>query len=273
MAARAVIAHPALALRNLWRYRGFVVSTVVREVRLRYLNSALGVLWLVLPPLLTIVLYTTVFGYLMEARLPQQEGKLAYAIYLCAGLVLWTFFADVVQRSLNVFLENGSLIKKASFPPLSLYVSVVLSATVSFVLFLAIFLVFLLVVGRLPGLEVLAIVPVFALTAALAGAIGLLAGTVNVFFRDVHQSVGIGLQVLFWTAPIVYPASIISPGLRPWFEANPLVGLVTAAQQALTSGNWPLWSSLAVPLLWVLVLAPFALAAYRRLFPDLLDEL
>jgi lipopolysaccharide transport system permease protein len=272
VAAPLVIRNPALALHNLWRYRGFIASSVAREIRLRYLGSALGVVWLVLPPLLTIIIYTTVFGYLMNARLPQQEGPLGYAIYLCSGLVLWNFFAEVVQRSLNVFLEHANLIKKASFPPLSLFVSVVLSAAVNFALFLAIFVLFLIAVGEFPGVKLLGLLPAFLLTAALAGAIGLLVGTVNVFFRDVHQIVSIGLQVLFWTAPIVYPATIITPALKPWFSANPLFGLVVSAQQAVTSGLWPDPRLLAAPLLWVIVLAPFALFAYRRLYPDLLDE-
>ena len=146
---------------SLWRYRGFVLGSVKREFQAKYQNSLLGGLWTVLQPLAMILVYTLVFSELMRARLPGVDTPFAFSIYLCAGVLTWGLFNEIVQRCMGVFLENGNMIKKLSFPRICLPAIVVLGALLNFSITLAIFLAFLAVTGNFPGLELLAIVPMW----------------------------------------------------------------------------------------------------------------
>ena len=133
--------------RLLWGYRGFVLGSVKREFQLKYRNSILGAAWTVLNPLAMIVVYTVIFSQVMKARLPGVESGYAYSIYLCAGSLTWGLFAEIVGRAQNVFLENANLIKKISFPRMTLPVIVVVNAGVNFAIIFGLFLVFLLFFG------------------------------------------------------------------------------------------------------------------------------
>jgi hypothetical protein len=106
-------------LRSIWSYRGFISGSVKREFQSRYRNSLLGAAWTVLNPLAMIVVYTIIFSQVMKARLPGADNGFAYSIYLCAGVLTWGLFAEIVSRVQNVFLEHANLIKKINFPRLS----------------------------------------------------------------------------------------------------------------------------------------------------------
>src|SRR3954465_3317713 len=107
---------PPALLAGAWSYRGFILGSVQREFQSKYRNSMLGAAWTVLNPLAMIVVYTVIFSQVMRARLPGMDSKFAYSIYLCAGVLTWALFAEIVGRAQNVFLENANLIKKISFP-------------------------------------------------------------------------------------------------------------------------------------------------------------
>src|SRR5690606_34270066 len=94
-------------LRALWNYRGFILGSVKREFQLKYRNSLLGATWTVLNPLAMIVVYTVIFSQIMRAKLPGIDSSFAYSIYLCAGVITWGLFSEIVSRSLNVFLEHA----------------------------------------------------------------------------------------------------------------------------------------------------------------------
>lgn len=111
-------------LRSMWSYRGFISGSVKREFQSRYRNSLLGAAWTVLNPLAMIVVYTVIFSQVMRARLPGVDSGFAYSIYLCAGVLTWGLFAEIVSRAQNVFLKNANLIKKISFPRICLPVPI-----------------------------------------------------------------------------------------------------------------------------------------------------
>jgi len=145
--------------RALWDYRAFVLGMVARDFRGRYLGSVLGSSWAILNPLAQIVIYTLIFSQVMRARLPNIQDPLAYSFYLCAGLLTWNYFVEVLLRSQTVFLEQANMLKKVSFPRVTLSSYVFLSATVNFLIIWALFLAFLLVTGRWPGCVLVALVP------------------------------------------------------------------------------------------------------------------
>lgn len=260
-------------LRALWAYRGFVLGMVVRDLQARYLGSVLGASWAVLNPLAQILIYTVVFSQVMRARLPGADDMLAYGFYLCAGLLTWTYFVEVVLRSQVVFLENATLLKKVSFPRVALPAYVFLSATTNFAITWGLFLALLLVLGRWPGWPLVAMLPLLLVQQTLAVSLGILFGVVNVFFRDVAQAVGVALQFWFWLTPIVYPIGALPDGVQRLVAWNPVYRIMAAYQDIVVAHRWPAWTTLW-PVVAAAVVAAIACdVAFRRLADAMVDEL
>ncbi|MDG2303594.1 MAG: ABC transporter permease [Candidatus Binatia bacterium] len=256
-------------LDGLWRYRTFIASMVRREFQARYLGSALGSLWSVLNPLAMIFIYTVIFGQVMRARLPGVEDGTSYGIFLCAGLLPWNMFVETLQRGTNVFVDQGNLLKKMTFPRASLPIIVVASALVNFAIIFGLLLFVMLVLGRFPGWPLLGLVPLLFLQQMIAVGIGVGLGVLNVFFRDVGQAVGILLQFWFWFTPIIYPLSILGERLQFLVRLNPMTAFVDAYQGILLYDRSPDWLSF----LPHLVLACLALALGRKIFRRLAGEM
>lgn len=260
-------------LRALWAYRGFISGSVKREFQSKYRNSLLGAAWTVINPLAMIVVYTVIFSQVMRAKLPGVDHGFAYSIYLCAGSLTWGLFAEIVGRGQNIFLDNANLLKKISFPRMSLPVIAVLNALVNFGIIFGLFLVFLLISGFWPGWASVAFVPVLAIQLLFAIGLGMSLGVLNVFFRDVGQFFGIFVQFWFWFTPVVYPASILPERIKPLMALNPMYPLVQAYQAIFVNGQWPDWASLAYPLVLGLLLCALGLRLFRQHAGEMVDEL
>jgi lipopolysaccharide transport system permease protein len=260
-------------LKALWVYRGFVLGMVARDFRGRYLGSILGASWAILNPLAQILIYTLIFSQVMQARLPSVQDTLGYSLYLCAGILTWNYFVEVLLRSQTVFLEQANLLKKVSFPRVTLPSFVFLSASVNFSIVGTLFLAFLLVSGRWPGWVLVALVPLLLIQQVLAVGLGLFLGVTNVFFRDVAQAVGVGLQFWFWLTPIVYPVSTVPAAVRPLMAWNPLYPLIASYQRIIVEHRWPDWSDLWPVCLMAAVVALISETAFRHLSGAMVDEL
>jgi lipopolysaccharide transport system permease protein len=260
-------------MRALWQYRGFIAGMVAREFRSRYVNSLLGGIWAILNPLVMIAIYTVIFAGIMRAQLPGVNDHLAYSLYLCAGLLPWMYFSELVTRSQTVFLEHATLLKNVSFPRISLPAILLLSSSLNFAIIFALFLGFLAVTQRFPGWQVLAFFPLLALQQAFALGLGILLGTINVFFRDVAQFVGVALQLWFWFTPIVYSVATLPQWARQLFELNPLFRLFSAYQGIIVHGQWPQWTQLTGHLLVTAVLLTVAFLTFAKLSGEMVDEI
>ena len=261
-------------IRALWTYRGFVWSSVMREFHGKYRESLLGAFWSVANPLAMILIYTLVMGQLMRPTLPGYEKTpFAFPIYLCAGVITWNFFSEVVSRLNGVFIDNGNLIKKSNFPRICLPAIVVISAFLNFAIVMAIYLIFLALVGHWPGWPLLGLIPVLALQTAFAEGLGVLLGTLNVFFRDVGQLTGVVLQFWFWLTPIVYTLAALPAKARPFMEANPMTPLMQNYQQIFLTQHWPSWPPLLNLLIISLVLVVLAGWFFMARVGELVDEL
>lgn len=259
--------------RPVWLYRGFVFGSVKREFQSKYLNSLLGAAWVVLNPLTQILVYTVIFSQIMRARMPGLDSGFGYSIYLCAGILVWGLFSEMVTRSQNMFLDNANLLKKLSFPRLCLPVTVVINALINFGVLFALFSLFLLVTGNFPGLVYVALIPLLMLLLIFAVGLGMVLGVLNVFFRDVGQFFGIFTTFWFWLTPIVYPITILPAELQSWMAINPMAGLIKGFQTVLVQKQWPEWSSLV----WMAVLGCslcfLGLKLFRKRAGEMVDEL
>lgn len=260
-------------LRALWAYRGFILGSVKREFQIKYRNSLLGAAWNVINPLSMIVVYTVIFSAIMKARLPGIDSTYAFSIYLCAGVLTWGLFSEISNKATSMFVENGNLLKKLSFPRLCLPVVVVCNALLNFAIVFGIFLAFLLVTGHLPGLPLMALFPLLVLQVAFAIGLGISLGMLNVFFRDVGQFFGIFLNFWFWLTPIIYPISILPERLQGFMRFNPMYRLVAGYQEVLVYGRWPNWYSLWPVVVMAALLCAYGLYLFRRRSGEMVDEL
>ena len=160
-------------LSDIYQFRGFILGSVKREFASRYRNSMLGAAWLVLQPLTPILVYTLIFASVMRARLPGIDSTFGYSIFLCAGILTWGLFAEIVGRSQNMFIDNANLLKKLSFPRIVLPIIVVLSACLGFAIIFGLFTVFLVVFDSFPGWVYLALAPILLVHVVFAVGLGM----------------------------------------------------------------------------------------------------
>ena len=261
-------------LRALWNYRGFVWSSVLREFNGRYRESLFGAFWAVASPLAMIVIYTVLFSQLMRPTLAgHDQTPFAFGIYLCAGVIAWGLFAEMLGRLTGVFQEHGNLIKKSNFPRVCLPAIVALSALANFGILLGVYLAFLAIVGHWPGWALLAVAPLLALQVLFALGLGVLLGTLNVFFRDVAPATGVVLQFWFWLTPIVYTLPAVPEAARAVLQLNPLQPLIAAYQGIFLDHAVPDFAAL-LPLAALTVLLLFGSAAFfLARVGELVDEL
>lgn len=259
--------------RALWSYRGFILGSVKRDFEARYRNSLLGAAWTILQPLAMITVYTVVFSELMRARLPGMDSPYAYSTFLCAGLLTWGLFQEILQRGQSVFIDNGNLIKKLNFPRICLPAIAVLNALVNFCITFSIFLAFLLIARNFPGWIVLYVLPILIVQVAFAIGLSVIAGILNVFFRDVGQFIGILLQFWFWFTPIVYSATTLPASARALIRINPMTPLAQAYQGIFVYGQVPSWHSIWPVAMLAVTLCALGLFLFRRHAGDMVDEL
>jgi len=259
--------------RVIKAYRGFIIGSVKREFDAKYRNSLLGSVWSIITPLSTIVIYVVIFTNLMKARLVGVDNSFAYGIYICAGVLTWGMFSEVITRCQNVFLANANMLKKLSFPRVCLPVIVVSSSLVNLGIVLCLFLVFLVLSGSWPGWPLLGLFPLLFIQLLMSVSLGVALGVVNVFFRDVTQLTGVLLQFWFWFTPIVYPLTILPDFVRDLVLLNPMTPLVNGYQTIFVYGEWPVWSELNVPIAFSLILSIFCVKLYQAHGGEMVDEL
>jgi len=260
-------------LAAIWRYRHFIVSSIKNDLRSRFARSKLGGLWMVLQPLAQVAIYALVLSRIMQAKLPGITNRYAYVIYLMAGMIAWSLFAEVVSRSLTMFVDSGNLMKKMAFPRVCLPIIVGGSSLVSNLLLLVTAIGVFLLIGQPLSLAMLWLPLLIGINLAFALGIGLILGVLNVFVRDVAQVMTVVLQLLFWLTPIVYMPSIIPDRLRAVLEFNPMMHMVVAFQSVILYGRAPGMAGLIVMASTSFVLLLFALILFRRAAPEMVDVL
>jgi len=228
---------------------------------------------MVLQPLAQVAIYALVLSRIMQAKLPGITNRYAYVIYLMAGMIAWSLFAEVVSRSLTMFVDSGNLMKKMAFPRVCLPIIVGGSSLVSNLLLLVTAIGVFLLIGQPLSLAMLWLPLLIGINLAFALGIGLLLGVLNVFVRDVAQVMTVVLQLLFWLTPIVYMPSIIPDRLRAVLEFNPMMHMVVAFQSVILYGRAPGMAGLIVMASTSFVLLLFALILFRRAAPEMVDVL
>lgn len=260
-------------LSAIWRYRYFIFSSIKNDLRSRFIRSKLGGLWMIINPLAQVLIYALILSEVLGAKLPGIDNKYAYALYLMAGTLGWSLFAETISRCLTLFIDSGNLMKKMAFPRICLPLVAAGAMLVNnLLLLIAVFVVFA-ALGHVPDVQVLWLPLLIGLTLLLAMGVGLILGVLNVFMRDVGQVVPVVLQALFWLTPIVYNLNILPDAYQRWFKLNPLYPLISSYQNVLVFGKAPLWGELSWMMVATLVLLVMALVVFRRASPEMVDVL
>jgi len=224
-----------LRLRDVWSYRELLFFLVWRNIKVRYKQTAIGVTWVIIQPLLGMGVFTLFFGRI--AKLP-SDG-LPYPVFYFAALVPWTYFATALQQTTNVVVENQHVITKVYFPRLILPLSSVVSGLVDFAISFVVLVFVTLGFRIIPGAAVTWL-PVFLLLAvATALGVGLWLSALNALYRDVRYVTGFLIQFWMLASPVVYPSSMVPQSWRWLYGLNPMSGVIEGFRWALTGHGRP----------------------------------
>lgn len=258
----------SLELGKLWAYRELLFFLIWRDVKVRYKQTALGVAWAILQPLLTMLIFTLFFGRL--AKVP-SDG-IPYALFCFAALVPWTFFATGLTQSSNSLVGSANLITKVYFPRLTIPIASVTAGLVDLAVSFVVLLGLMAWYGVVPTANVVWL-PLFLLLALITClGTGLWMSALNVQFRDVRYAVPFLTQIWMFATPIAYPSSLLSEPWRTLFGLNPMTGVVEGLRWSLLgtgTAPGPVIAVSAVAAVALLVSGAFWFRRMEKTFADL----
>jgi len=257
-----------LRLKELWIYRELLYFFVWRDVKVRYKQTAIGVCWVIVQPLLTMLVATLFFGKL--AKLPSQG--LPYSVFCFAAVVPWTYFSAALTAATNVMVENQRVITKVYFPRLVLPFSAALSGLVDFGIGFVVLLIFTFTHGIRPAWTLL-LLPLFLLLAVFTVlGVGLWLSALNALYRDVKYLIPFIVQ--FWTlaSPVYYSSSMVPIRYRGLYGLNPMTGVIDGFRWGLTGTGHPSTTSLVVSVFMVTVVMLGGLLFFNRMEGSISDR-
>ena len=253
----------ALDLGELWRYRDLWLTLALRDVKLRYRQTALGVAWVVLLPLLASGIFTLVFG--VVAKLPTDCSP--YFLFVFAGYLGWNAFQNTLQRCGISLIGNTALVTKVYFPRIILPAASVLASLLDFAVGVVVLLLVLLVRGELPSVGSLALVPLFMLLLQLLGlGVGFFSAALTVRFRDVQYVLPFLIQLLLYASPVAYGITAVPQAARRFYLLNPVAPLLDGLRTALLGRGELHW--LAIGASAAVTTTLFALGTLFFLYQD-----
>jgi lipopolysaccharide transport system permease protein len=225
----------AITLSEMWEYRELLYFLVWRNIKVRYKQTAIGAVWAIIQPLMTMIIFTLVFGKF--ANVP-SDG-LPYPIFSYAALLPWTYFATALNLSILSIVSNSNLITKVYFPRLFLPISAILSGLIDFGISFIFFLVMMVWYGTMPGWGVVFLPGFVLLTVLTALSVSLWLSAINVRYRDVGQAIPFLVQLWMFASPVAYPVSVVPERWRLLYNLNPMAGVIEGFRWGLTGGENP----------------------------------
>lgn len=213
----------SLNLPELWQYRELFYILAWRDIKVRYKQTFLGILWVILQPLASTFIFTIFFGRL--AQIP--SGGLPYALFVLIGLVFWNFFNQSVTNASNSTINNEAIIKKIYFPRLILPLGTIVTASVDFAISLVLLSLAFIYFQISPTIYIIpAVIIGYLIVFITASGIGMFLSSVNVKYRDVRYILPFFTQLLLFLTPVIYPTTIVRPSNRLILALNPVTGVI-----------------------------------------------
>lgn len=211
-----------LNLRELWQYKELLYFLIWRDLRVRYKQTIIGVAWVVFQPLITMVIFTIIFGYIMKV----PSSGFPYPIFVYSALIPWIYFSSSLSQGSASLISNSNLISKVYFPRLIIPFVSVTTYLFDFALSFIILFFMMFWFGFQPTERLLTVPGFLAITYATALGINLWFSALNVRYRDVGYLLPVIVQLWFYLSPIIYPISIVPEKWRPLYSLNPMVTVI-----------------------------------------------
>ena len=242
-------------LRELIRYRDLLISLALRDIKVRYRQTLLGVAWAVLQPLAFMLIFTLIFA---------KFGKISsdgapYALFSYTGLVPWTFFSTALTLCVNSVAANMSLVKKIYFPREVFPLGVVIGCIVDFAIASGLMAVLMLLYRYPVGVQLVWLPWLIGIELLFIISLGLLAAALNVFYRDIKYLVPLGVQLGMFVTPVIYSVSKVPERFRGWYMLNPMAVVIDGMRRVILQGQSP---EFGVTLLSTGIVAALCLLAY-----------
>ena len=239
----------AVNWQELWRYRDLFLVLAWRDISVRYKQTVLGILWAVIQPVATTVIFTFIFNRM--AKIESGDGT-PYPLFLYAGQLLWQYFSGTLTNASNAMVANASLVQKVYFPRLILPVTAATTGLIDFAIGALIMAAMMIYYGIAPGLIGLLALPVLVLTAVLCSmGVGLFMASLNVKYRDVRYALPFAINILMYVTPVIYPVTMLNG--HPWAKTamlwlNPMSGVISNARAGLLGHSPFQWDVLGIAL-------------------------
>jgi lipopolysaccharide transport system permease protein len=241
-----------LKLDAVWRYRELLYFLIWRDIKVRYKQTALGVTWVLLQPLVSTLVFSGLFGVLLQV----PSGDIPYPLFVLSGLIVWQYFSGSLNRTANSVVDNSSLVTKIYFPRLIIPIAAALSGLVDFFITGGI-LFALFIVYKIPLLPSIGLLPIFLLlTIVIALGFGLWFSALNVRYRDIKHLMPFLIQIWMYLTPVIYSAALIPEPFRWLLSLNPVTAAVVGFRWALF-GNQVQEISISTPLLIISIVIAF----------------
>ncbi len=255
------------------RHVRFLLDRVVLQLRHRYVQSLAGHFWAFIHPLILVGIFWLVFSRVMPTRIAVGGSQQGYVYFLISGFFAWQCISETISTGCTTLRGNADIIRRLPIPVPLFFIEAVLIAATGLIVSMPLVLIVVAAAGLGPSLTWLLVLPTLLLLLLLATALGMVLGLVNVFFRDVELFLPALLQLLLWTAPIVYPPEAIGEAYRWLLALNPFSsGIILLREQILYAAPGSL-SHWLVGAGWCLVLLSLAGMLYYRVRDDLRDNL
>ena len=226
----------ALDLSDLWRFRDLLFILMMRDVKLRYKQTALGVVWVIIQPLIAALIFALIFGRF--AGMP--SGDVPYLLFVFAGLLPWNLFSGAIQRAGNSLVGDAKLISKVYFPRMVIPIAGTMSVLVDFAVAFVVMIGLIIFQGWPLTVNILLLPFFIIITLLIAVGVSLFISALNVYYRDFMYALPFVIQVWLYASPVVYSTDLIPIGLRPFFAFNPVVGVIDGFRWSLLgTGEFP----------------------------------
>ncbi|MBI9084262.1 MAG: ABC transporter permease [Desulfobacterales bacterium] len=247
--------------KEIWAYRELLYFLTKRDIKVRYKQTVLGGLWAIIQPFFSMVVFTLFFGRL--AKIP-SDG-IPYPIFVYAGLLPWTYFANALSASGNSLVGSANLITKVYFPRLIIPASASLAGLLDFFVAMTILIAMMIYYQVMPGFGMLLFPFLIGLTFMCSVGVGLWLSALNVQYRDIRYAIPFLIQIWMFLSPVIYPVSMVPERYRWLLSINPMGGVIKAFRASLL-GHQPIdWHLLGISTVVIFVLFASGLSYFRRM--------
>jgi lipopolysaccharide transport system permease protein len=256
----------ALNFRDLWHYRDLLYILMMRDIKVRYKQTALGAAWAIIQPLFTMLIFTLFFGRL--AGMPSDN--IPYPLFAYAGLLPWTFFSNAITNSGNSLVGSSNLITKVYFPRMIIPTAAVGSGLLDFLIAFVLLIGLMFYYGAGLSINILMLPVLIVLTSLLAIGVGMWMSALNVKYRDIRYALPFLVQLGLFATPIIYPASLVPEKYRWLLWLNPVAGQIEAYRSAFFGKPFD-WLALGISTALTLIILFYAAFMFKRMEKSFAD--